>query len=41
MKLTEAEKSAIWVLVCLGIVGFAAWFTIIAVVWYHIKRCFL
>jgi hypothetical protein len=41
MKLTEADKAGLWALALLGIVGFGAWFTIIAIVWYHIKRWFL
>lgn len=39
-KLSEADKAGIWALVYLGMVLFAAWFTIIAIVWAHIKRWF-
>jgi hypothetical protein len=41
MKLTEADRAGIWALALLGIVGFGACFTIISIVWYHIKRWFL
>jgi hypothetical protein len=41
MKLTEADKAGLWALAFLGIAGLGAWFTIIAIVWYHIKRWFL